>query len=65
MAQRRFEVERSDGAVQGLHMPAGLWGTQYRYSSDAVLLVFASHYYDSDDYLRDYREFLAFAAARG
>ena len=26
-------------------------------ATDAVLLVFASHYYDSADYIRDYSEF--------
>jgi hypothetical protein len=34
------------------------WGIQYKYSADAVLVVFASHYYDSKDYIRDYDEFL-------
>ena len=43
----------------GLHMPAMTWGTQYSYSSDAVLAVFASEEYDSADYIRSYSEFLA------
>jgi acetyltransferase-like isoleucine patch superfamily enzyme len=43
----------------GVYMPAMVWGTQYRYSADAVLLVFASHYYDPDDYIRSYDEFKA------
>lgn len=42
----------------GLHLPPMVWGIQYKYSSDALLLVFASHYYDSADYIRDYNEFL-------
>lgn len=42
----------------GIYMPALIWGTQYRYSSDAVLFVFASHAYDPDDYIRTYDEFL-------
>jgi UDP-2-acetamido-3-amino-2,3-dideoxy-glucuronate N-acetyltransferase len=41
----------------GVFMPAMIWGTQYRYSSDAVLLVFASHFYDASDYIRSYDEF--------
>lgn len=45
----------------GLHLPPMVWGIQYKYSSDAVLLVFASHYYDADDYIRDYKEFLKLA----
>ena len=46
----------------GLHLPPMIWGTQYRYSADAVLLVFASERYDSDEYIRDYGEFLSLAA---
>lgn len=40
-------------------MPEMIWGTQYRYSDDAVLLVFASRHYEADDYLRTYDDFLA------
>ena len=35
-----------------------IWGTQYRYSRDAVLLVLASHPYDADDYIRDHDQYL-------
>jgi acetyltransferase-like isoleucine patch superfamily enzyme/dTDP-4-dehydrorhamnose 3,5-epimerase-like enzyme len=48
----------------GVYMPAMIWGTQYRYSSDAVLMVFASHHYDGGDYIRTYDEFLAAVAAQ-
>ncbi|WP_341860053.1 WxcM-like domain-containing protein [Qipengyuania sp. GPGPB31] len=47
-----------DSNSKGLYMPPMVWGTQYRYSSDAVLLVYASDVYDPDDYIRDYAEFL-------
>ena len=47
----------------GLHLPPMVWGIQYKYSPDAVLLVFASHYYDAADYIRDYDEFLKLAGA--
>jgi UDP-2-acetamido-3-amino-2,3-dideoxy-glucuronate N-acetyltransferase len=43
----------------GLHVPPMIWAVQYKYSSDALLLVFASDHYDPDDYIRDYDEFLA------
>jgi hypothetical protein len=43
----------------GLYLPPMTWGIQYKYSSDAVLLVFASDYYEADDYIRDYDEFVA------
>jgi UDP-2-acetamido-3-amino-2,3-dideoxy-glucuronate N-acetyltransferase len=42
----------------GIHIPPMIWGTQYQYSSDAALLVFASDAYDSDDYIRNYDEFI-------
>ena len=44
----------------GLHIPPKVWATQYKYSSDAVLLVLASHEYDADDCLRDYDEYLTY-----
>ena len=47
-----------DRPDMGVLMPAMTWGTQYRYSRDAVLLVFASHHYEENDYLRTYDEFL-------
>lgn len=53
--RREVVLDRPD---VGLYIPAMLWGTQYRYSSDAVLGVFASLPYDSDDYIRDYEDFL-------
>lgn len=46
-----------DGPGVGLYLPPMVWGIQYRYSSDAVLLVLASHEYDAADYIRDYGEF--------
>ncbi len=42
----------------GLYMPPMTWGVQYKYSSDAVLMVLASRAYDPADYIRDYSEFL-------
>lgn len=50
-----------DSPALGIHLPPMTWGTQYRYSPDAVLLVFASEPYDADDYIRSYDEFLALA----
>lgn len=46
-----------DSPDVGLYLPPMTWGIQYKYSDDAVLLVFASHHYDSADYIRDYSEF--------
>lgn len=54
--KQRCEI-KLDSPDKGVFMPAGTWGTQYKYSGDAVLLVFASHGYDPDDYIRTYDEF--------
>lgn len=48
----------------GVFMPEMIWGTQYRYSEDAVLLVFASRPYEAEDYLRSYDEFQKALIAR-
>jgi UDP-2-acetamido-3-amino-2,3-dideoxy-glucuronate N-acetyltransferase len=58
----RQELLLDDPGV-GLYVPAMIWGTQYRYSADASLLVLASLEYDPDDYIRDYSDFLQSVAA--
>lgn len=50
---------RLDAPSMGLHVPPMVWASQYKYSSDAVLVVFASHAYDAADYVRDYDAFRA------
>jgi len=47
-----------DHPTIGLHLPPLTWGIQYKYSQDAVLLVFASAPYDASEYIRDYSEFM-------
>lgn len=54
---------RLDRPSLGIYLPPMTWGIQYRYSPDAVLLVFASDYYDGGDYIRDHAEFLRLKAA--
>ena len=60
---QRLEV-RLDDPCLGIHVPAGVWAIQYKYTRDAVLLVLASHPYAADDYIRDYDAFLT-AVRRG
>lgn len=48
-----------DAPSLGLHLPPMTWGTQYKYTRDATLFVFASEPYDPGDYIRDYEGFLA------
>ncbi|MGI5181888.1 WxcM-like domain-containing protein [Dactylosporangium sp. CA-152071] len=50
-----------DSPATGLYLPPMTWATQFRYSPDAALLVFASHYYDAADYIRDHAEFVSAA----
>lgn len=45
---------------RGLLIPAGIWGTQYKFSKDAVLCVFASHAYNGEDYIREYSTFIKY-----
>jgi acetyltransferase-like isoleucine patch superfamily enzyme/dTDP-4-dehydrorhamnose 3,5-epimerase-like enzyme len=47
-----------DSPTIGLHLPPMVWGIQYKYSEDAVMLVLASDKYDPGSYIRDYSEFL-------
>lgn len=42
----------------GIHIPPMVWATEYKYSTDAVLLVLASDAYKAEDYIRDYSLFL-------
>ena len=51
-----------DRPEMGVYMPPMTWGAQYKYSSDAVLLVFASMQYSAEDYIRSYDEFLSLAS---
>lgn len=59
----RAEV-RLDTPGLGLYIPPMVWGIQYKYSPDAVLLVLASDPYDADDYIRNYDEFMAAVKTR-
>ncbi len=53
-----------DSPQIGVHIHPMVWGIQYKYSPDAVLLVMASEVYSADDYIRDYDEFLKLVADR-
>jgi len=56
---RNRDEFRLDNPYTGVYLPPMTWCVQYKYSADAVLLVFASHAYDSADYIRTYEQFLA------
>lgn len=50
-----FHLNRS---YYGLYIPPMLWRDLDNFSSGAVCMVLASHYYDESDYFRNYDEFL-------
>lgn len=58
--RQEFSLSRPS---EGIFLPAMTWGIQYDYSADAVLLVFASHYYAASDYIRSYGEFICLSQA--
>lgn len=45
---------------EGLYVANDMWREMYDFSDDAVLMVLASDYYNEDDYIRNYDEFLEF-----
>ena len=52
--REEFQLNSPGHAV---YLPPMVWGIQYKYSEDAVLLVLASEKYSADDYIRNYDEF--------
>ena len=59
--RQEFMLDRPE---LGVYLPPMVWGIQYKYSADAVLMVFASHFYDGADYIRDYAEFLSMVGGK-
>jgi len=53
-----------DQPQKAVYLPPRIWGVQYKYTSDALLLVFASEHYDPDDYIREYDDFVRNVRAR-
>lgn len=59
----RREIRLEDPTV-GLYLAPLVWGIQYKFEADSVLLVAASHAYEGADYIRDYSEFRAMVRER-
>ncbi len=55
--QKRTEVALNRPNL-ALYLPPMVWGVQYKFTPDAVLLVLASDIYQAEDYIRSYEEFL-------
>ena len=69
-ASGSFKVTLDDGQCkrtfflnrpyQGLYVKPGMWRYLEDFSSGAVCMVLASEVYQSEDYIRDYKEFIKF-----
>ena len=57
---REKKIVPLEKPYEGLYVASDMWREMFDFSSDAVLLVFASELYDESDYIRDYDEFLRF-----
>ena len=47
-----------DDATEGLLIEGLTWREMYDFSPDCVLIILANKYYNENDYIRDYDEFL-------
>lgn len=47
-----------DKPWEGLYLSHNMWREMYDFTDDAVLMVLASELYDTEDYIRDYDEFV-------
>ncbi|MDO5155660.1 MAG: FdtA/QdtA family cupin domain-containing protein [Eubacteriales bacterium] len=54
------EIVLLNNPNEGLFISNHIWREMFDFSSDAVLVVFASELYDEKDYIRDYKEFLEY-----
>ena len=52
-----------NNASVGLYIPACLWRDMIWHKKDSILCVVASEYYDENDYIRNYDEFIKYAEA--
>lgn len=55
--KNRDEITLNEPDI-GIYLPPMIWGIQYKFTADAILLVLASDVYDADDYIRDYSQYL-------
>jgi dTDP-4-dehydrorhamnose 3,5-epimerase-like enzyme len=48
-----------DSPDYGLYQNSMIWGEMHNFSKDCILMVISDDFYDPDDYIRDYDEFLS------
>jgi len=54
-AKKTFHLNRPN---QGLYLPHMIWRELENFSSGSVCLVLASEYFEEDDYIRDYDDYI-------
>lgn len=59
------ETVTLDDPREGLYLESNTWREMFDFSSDAVLMVLASEWYDESDYIRDYDAFLRYVKEEG
>lgn len=59
--RRNYLLDRNS---LGLRIGPMVWREMYDFTPDCVLLVLASQLYDTEDYIRDYQEFLTLVKKR-
>lgn len=55
--QDKIHVELNS-PTQGLLIEGVMWREMYEFSEDCVLMVLADNYYNENDYIRNYEDFL-------
>lgn len=55
---KRKTTHRLSKPHRGIYIDRLVWSEMYGFSTDAVVLVFASDYYREQDYIRSYDDFL-------
>jgi len=62
--EKREEIELKE-PNKGLYIGPKLWHTMINFSKDTVILAIASDYYNEEDYIRDYDEFIDYMRKGG
>lgn len=55
--KQTFSLNRS---YNGLYVPKGMWRELENFSTNSLALILSSTKYDTNDYIRDYHEYLKF-----
>lgn len=56
-------IIRMNRANKGVLIPPGVWDTMHDFTTGTVAMALASHPYEEEDYIRDYDEYVEYAAS--